>query len=125
MVIKVDIQKRRDLFLIWSAVLLLLVGVGGNYYFAAQSALLRVIVLLAIVLSATFMFFRTAVGQKFLMYWQESLVELRKVVWPTKKETIHSTLGVLVMVLIMGMFLWSVDAVLVRMVAWLLRYNGV
>jgi preprotein translocase subunit SecE len=58
-------------------------------------------------------------------YWQDSLVELRKVVWPTKQETIHSTIAVLAMVFIMGLVLWSIDAVLVRVVAWVIRQGAV
>ncbi len=125
MVIKVDIQKRNSLFFGWAAFLLLIVGVSGNYYFASQAMLLRVIVLLAIVSLSVFLFYKTVIGQKLWGYWQEALIEVRKVVWPTKKETIQSTIGVLAMVLITGIFLWSVDAVLVRIVAWLLQHNGV
>jgi preprotein translocase subunit SecE len=124
MVTKVDNQKKSDLLISSAAILLLIMGISGNYYFASQSALLRVVVFLALGACALFLLYKTAMGQKAWMYWQESLVEARKVVWPTKKETMQSTIGVLAMVLIMGIFLWSVDAVLVRIVAWLLRHNG-
>jgi len=121
----VDTQKRNSLFFGFIAGFLLVAGVGGNYYFSSESMFLRALVLLAIILLATFLFSKTIIGQKAWLYWKEALVEVRKVVWPTKKETIQSTVGVLVMVLVMGIFLWSVDAVLVRIVAWLLRHNGV
>lgn len=122
---KVDIKKRKDLFLGLVTFMLLAIGVGGYYYFSAQSLLLRVLALLTLACLSAFLLFKMTIGQKFWIYWQESLGELRKVVWPTKKETVQSTVGVLAMVFVMGIFLWSVDAVLVRIVAWLLRHNGV
>ena len=120
-----DMQKKKSLLFGWTAILLLIIGMGSNYYFATHSVLLRTAGLLALAALAVFLSAKTINGQRFLSYWQESLAELRKVVWPTKKETMQSTIGVLAMVLIMGVFLWSVDAILVRMVAWLLRANGV
>ena len=124
MVINVDIQKRKSLFFGAAIFLLLIVGLSGNYYFAELPVLLRAVVSLAIVGGAGFLFSKTILGKQLMLYWQEALVEVRKVVWPTKKETIQSTIGVLAMVLIMGIFLWSIDAVLVRIVAWLLKTGG-
>ena len=40
---------------------------------------------------------------------QGSRVELRKVVWPTREETLQTTLAVLVFALIMGVFFWLLD----------------
>ena len=57
-------------------------------------------------------------------YWRDALVELRKVVWPSKQETIQSTIAVLVMVFVMGLFLWSMDAILVRVMAWIIRQGA-
>jgi preprotein translocase subunit SecE len=50
-------------------------------------------------------------------YWQEALTELKKVVWPTRKETMQATLAVVVMVFVMGILMWTIDACLVRVVA--------
>ena len=58
-------------------------------------------------------------------YWLESVTELRKVVWPTKQETIQSTIAVLAMVFAMGIVSWSIDAVLVRVMAWVVRQGAV
>jgi preprotein translocase subunit SecE len=124
MVTKADHHKRNDLLFGGVSILLLIIGIGGNYYFAAQSVLLRLVVLLVMAAVVIFLLYKTAMGQKAWGYWQEVLIEVKKVVWPTKKETIQSTVGVLAMVFIMGIFLWSIDAVLVRIVAWLLRHNG-
>jgi preprotein translocase subunit SecE len=65
------------------------------------------------------------IARKISGFWQESVVELRKVVWPTKQETIQSTVAVLAMVFVMSLVLWSIDAVLVRVVAWIIRQGAV
>lgn len=107
--------------LLWGIIaLMVLVAISGNYYFTAQPLLLRVIVQLVLVAAAIVLATKTAFGQKAYSYWQEAVVEVRKVVWPTKKETIQATLGVLAMVLVMGVLLWSIDAILLRLVGWLI-----
>lgn len=112
--------------LFWTlAALLLAVGLGGQFYFASQSPYLRILGMLVAVILAGTMISRTQAGRRFWIYWQESVVELRKVVWPTKQETIHSTIAVLVMVFVMGLVLWSIDAVLVRVMAWIIRQGAV
>lgn len=117
-------QKQNNLLFGGAAVILLMLAIGGNYYLAAQSILLRVVIFLAATIMALFLFYKTTIGQQAWQYWQEAMIEVRKVVWPTKKETIQSTVGVLAMVVIMGIFLWTVDAILVRVVAWLLHLGG-
>jgi len=54
----------------------------------------------------------TALGQRLVSFSRESRVELRKVVWPTRQETIQITLIVLVLVFLIGLFLWLVDSLL-------------
>ena len=55
----------------------------------------------------------TQPGRQFYVYAQEAVVETRKVVWPSRKETVQTTGMVLAFVLVMAIFLWIVDAVLV------------
>ena len=54
---------------------------------------------------------------------QEARIEVRKVVWPTRAETIQSTLAVLGMVVVMGLILWAIDSGLLRLVLWLTGYG--
>jgi preprotein translocase subunit SecE len=51
-------------------------------------------------------------GQAAFAFSREALVEARKVVWPTRKETIQTTAAVFALVVVMGIFLWIVDAAL-------------
>jgi len=58
----------------------------------------------------------TAAGKAFIGFSKESQIELRKVVWPTRKESVQTTFIVLVVVLIMAMLLWGMDSVFLRVV---------
>ncbi len=88
---------------------ILLGGIFGYYNFPEVSVLLRAIgVLLAFALGVVVALQSTR-GQEFLKFVQGSRVELRKVVWPTREETIQTTVTVMVFALIMGVFFWLLD----------------
>jgi transcriptional antiterminator NusG len=57
--------------------------------------------------------FQSAQGQNFWRFAQSSRGELRKVIWPTRQETVQTTLTVFVFVLILGVFFWLLDMGLV------------
>ncbi len=59
----------------------------------------------------------------FLRFTQASYAEVRRVVWPTRAETLQSTLGVLFMVTVMGLILWAIDSFLLKIVARLTGYG--
>ena len=94
------------------ALMLLTGGIAGYYYFEDQAFLYRVLGLLAMVLLALGVVYTTATGQRAWGFIRESRVELRKMVWPTRGETVQTTLAVFVMVLVVGIFLWLLDMLL-------------
>jgi preprotein translocase subunit SecE len=94
------------------ALLLLTGGVAGYYYFADQAFLYRVLGMLALILMALGVMATTATGQRTWHFLRECRVELRKMVWPSRGETVQTTLSVFVMVLIVGIFLWLLDMLL-------------
>ena len=51
----------------------------------------------------------TGPGREFIQYTKESIEEAKKVIWPTRKETLQSTGVIFVFVFIMALFLWVVD----------------
>jgi preprotein translocase subunit SecE len=106
------------------SVLLLIAGIYGFYHFEAHSTLLRVIGLLTVVGVATAITYQTAVGRKVWGFAQDSRMEVRKVVWPSRQETIQTTLIVFVMVLIMGIMLWLFDLLLMTIVTTLTGQGG-
>jgi preprotein translocase subunit SecE len=98
------------------AALLVIAGLAGFYYFADSPAILRVGAVLAGFAAASVVFWLTVPGKNFYVYAQESVAETKKVVWPTRKETMQTTGIVFVFVLIMSLFLWAVDSSLLLIV---------
>ena len=94
------------------SVLILLAGVVSYYYLIQISILLRVLIVLASVVVSLVIFFQTQRGKTLWEFFQGSRVEIKKVIWPTKQETFQTTLTVFVFVLIMGIFFWLLDFLL-------------
>ena len=95
----------------------LVAGVGGFYYFSGHSHLLRVLGLLALAGVAVAIASNTEAGRGLWQFAKGSRNEVRKVVWPSRAETIQTTLMVFVMVVIVAIFLWMLDMLL----AWAVR----
>jgi preprotein translocase subunit SecE len=96
---------------------LLIAGIAGFYYFEnwqgePVSLLLRVVGLLLVVGAAVALSLSTLAGKRLLSFMKDSRLEVRKMVWPTRNETMQTTLMVMVIVLILSIFLWGVDSLL-------------
>ena len=105
-------QSRGDTVKLAVSVAVLLAGAVAYYYFAEQSTLVRVIGLLAAVGVAVAVASRTALGRQLLGFSLEVRTEVRKVVWPTRTETMQTTLIVVATVLVVAILLWLIDAFL-------------
>ncbi len=104
--------------MLWCSFLFVIVGgVIGYYALAQQMVLLRLIYCLVTISLLLVILFKTKFGDKLYIYWNDAIFELRKVVWPTKKQTIQSTLAVLAMVFITAILLWALDAVFIKIIA--------
>ena len=101
-----------DTLKLLGSVLILLVGVVSYYYLIQVSILFRVLMVLASVVVSLVIFFQTQRGKTLWEFFQGSRVEIKKVIWPTKQETFQTTLTVFVFVLIMGIFFWLLDFLL-------------
>ena len=106
------------------AVVLLVAGIGAFYQFEAYSTLLRVLGLLVVTGAALGIAYQTRIGRMAWEFVQASRAEVRKVVWPTRQETVQTTLVVFVMVLVMGVMLWLFDLVLMTIVRALTGHGG-
>lgn len=95
------------------AVLLVVAGIAGFYLLKDNAAILRVASVLAGLVAAALVAWTTAPGREFFAFARESVAETKKVVWPSRKETVQTTGMVLAFVLVMAIFLWIVDALLV------------
>ena len=100
-----------------AAGLLVAAGIAGFYLFGDSPAVVRVLSVLMGLGAAVGVAWYTTVGQRFYVFGQESITEARKVVWPTRKETMQMTGIVVAFVFVMALFLWMVDGTLL----WLTR----
>ena len=101
-----------DTLKLMAALAILIAGVAGFYYFEDESQLLRVLGMLAIAAIALFIASTTDVGRRSQAFVKDARVEVRKVVWPTRQETLQTTLAVLIMVVIVAIMLWLIDLAL-------------
>jgi preprotein translocase subunit SecE len=95
-----------------AAFLLMSLGVAGFYLLSGSPTVVRVLSVLAGMGLAVGLAYFTEPGRAFYGFSRESVAEARKVVWPTRKETIQMTGVVVLFVLAMAIFLWGVDSTL-------------
>mgnify|MGYP006201484589 FL=1 len=92
---------------------LLVVGAVAVFYILGKQDLwLRVIALLALMAAAVGVFLTSAQGKELIAFGQDSVKELRKVVWPSRPEATQMTLYVFAFVVVMALFLWLTDKAL-------------
>ena len=94
------------------AVALVVSGIAGYYLLAAQSIVLRILAVVAGIAAGVAVAWTSTLGQEFVVFAREALVEVRKVVWPTRKETMQTTAAVFAFVVVMAAFLWVSDKTL-------------
>jgi len=119
-----EVSNKLDTFKLVLAIAVLLVGIGGFYYYADASLLYRVLGLVGMVIVAAGIAFTTATGHAILSFGRGARAEVRKVVWPTRQETIQTTLMVVVALIILGIFLWLIDMMLLNAVQLLTGQGG-
>jgi preprotein translocase subunit SecE len=103
----------------WVVGLAIALAVGSliaYYGLASESMIIRLSVLLGGFVVALGVIAITTSGKRFLAYAKESFYEVKKVVWPTRKESSQMTLVVFAFVAVMAIFLWSAD----KLIEWLI-----
>ena len=91
------------------AVLLLIAGIAGFYFLSESPMVLRVASVLAGIAAGSVVGWTTEPGRQFFVFAQEAVVETKKVVWPTRKESLQTTGAVFAFVVAMAVFLWLTD----------------
>ena len=99
------------------AVACVVAGVWGYYYFSETAQVLRVLMVMGGLVAAGGVAWLSAPGKEFFVFAQEAWTEAGRVSWPTRKETIQTTLIVFAFVVIMALFLFAVDTTL----AWIVK----
>ena len=98
---------------------ILAAGIAGFYLLSEQPIWLRWIIVLAGLVAGIFVGLQSQQGKTLQSFVQSSRIELRKVVWPNRQETMQVTIVVFVMVLILGLFFWGLDTLLGALTRWL------
>ncbi len=98
---------------LWALSLVLVAaGIYGNVYFGGESLLYRVLGLLVVAIVAGLVALQTVEGTAFWLLLKGARTEIRKVVWPTRQETMQTSLLVLAVVVVVGFILWGLDTLL-------------
>lgn len=104
----------------WSIVaVLLIVAIVGNYYYRDFSLPLRALAVVVIIAIAGAVALITVKGKATVAFAREARTEVRKVIWPTRQETLHTTLIVAAVTAVMSLILWGLDGILVRLVSFI------
>lgn len=98
-----------DRMKLMGAAALVLGGLILFYMFGEFSFLYRVLALLVVFAAAVFLYLQTAHGLRTVGFFKDARTEVRKVVWPTRAETTQTTIMVMVIVFLVGVFLWLLD----------------
>ena len=102
-------SQKLDTFKLGLALLIIVAGLVCFYLFNDYSLLFRVIGLLVGVGISVAIALQTVKGKEIWGYFRDAQIEVRKVVWPTRQETIQTTLIVIVMVILVAIILWLLD----------------
>ena len=95
-----------------AAVLLVALGIWGYYLLGDSALVLRILAVIAGLLAAAAVAWWSEPGKQFAVFAGEAVEETKKVVWPTRKETIQTTAAVFAFVVVMAVFLWLTDKTL-------------
>jgi preprotein translocase subunit SecE len=110
---KVETESGRfDSLKLGAALLLLAAAIAAFYRFDDQLLVVRVLGLLAAAGISVFIAAQSTTGRNIIGFISGAKTEVRKVVWPTRAETMQTTMAVMLMVFLVGIFLWLLDMVL-------------
>ena len=94
------------------SIVVLVGGLYAYYYYIEVSLPLRVLMVLGGLLVGIGIAMTSVQGQRLRAFIQGARVEIRKVVWPTKQETTQTALAVFAFTLVMSLFFWGLDSIL-------------
>jgi preprotein translocase subunit SecE len=94
------------------AVALVAAGIWAYYWLAERATVLRLLAVVAGIAAGAAVAWLSEPGRQFMIFALESWAEVKKVVWPTRKETVQTTAAVFAFVVVMAIFLWISDKTL-------------
>ena len=106
------------------SVVVLCVGIGAFYWYEDRPLALRIAMVIAGLGAGAALAWFSWYGREFWQFALASRVELRKVVWPSRDETVKTTYVVFIFAILMGLFFWGLDWVLTWLTRWLTGQSG-
>lgn len=103
-------SSKFDLFIWVGIVVLVAIGVVANLYFSYVALAMRVAAWIVLFAVLAVVALQTTHGRKFFNFTKDVRMELRKVVWPERQQTIQTTGLVIVAVVIFALILWAIDS---------------
>lgn len=110
--------KFMNIFKWLTSVALLIAGVLAFHYLPQYGVFVRALMVLFAAIAAMGLALTTPQGKEVLLFINGARTETRKVVWPTKQETIQSTIVVMIAVAVFSVFMWVVDSILLLIMSW-------
>ena len=103
---------------------LMAAGIYANYHFSETAWAIRAAVGIVLILVLLGVAYQTVKGRRAWVFLNAARTELRKVVWPTRQETMQTTLIVVAMVILTAVILWGLDTFFMWTVSWLTGQRG-
>lgn len=100
-------------------VVLLVVAIVGNFLYRDIMLAVRALAVVILIAAAGGVALLTTKGKATVAFAREARTEVRKVIWPTRQETLHTTLIVAAVTAVMSLILWGLDGILVRLVSFI------
>ncbi len=118
---KVENQSSGFDWLKWIIVIAIVLGaIWANEKYSDIPSAYRFLGILAAGLVALVFAFATDKGKRFKQFAHESRIEARKVVWPNRRETVQTTIIVIVFTIVVALILWGIDVVVLKAIDWLM-----
>ena len=108
--------------LLWALVVVLIcTGVFLNHYLTELTGALRFFGWFLLSSISLGIIYKTTQGKELWGFMKEAKVELYKVIWPTRDETVKITIMIVAMVVVMSLIMWGMDSILLKTVGWLMK----
>jgi preprotein translocase subunit SecE len=109
----------KDTALMTLSILVLLAGIVAFYWYDEDALALRLAMVGGGLVVAGGLIWISWYGREFRQFAQAARVELRKVVWPSREDTVRTTVMVIIFAIVMGVFFWVLDMILTWLIRWL------
>lgn len=117
-------KKTINDIIIWLIIIFLIsISLFSFYYFSNYLILTRIFLLLLIIFVIFLLFIKTYLGKLLWSYVLEAFKEINFITWPSRKDTIQTTLIISVIVFVMGLILCSIDLLFFKLIVWVANFD--